>query len=148
MDASPVEPATQIIDPHRSRWIRSLYFAVGVIALVAAVLGIVLPVLPTTPFVLLAAACFCRSSPRVYNALLSHRIAGPIIADWRLHGAMQRRTKRWAAFTMLLSFGTSIALMQSPWHRILLLVVAVVLGLFIWRVPVRPDQPPDRISRE
>jgi uncharacterized membrane protein YbaN (DUF454 family) len=65
-----------------------------------------------------------------------------MIADWRLHGAMQRRTKRWAAFTMVLSFGVSIALMPSPWHRILLLVVAAVLGYFIWRVPVRPDSTP------
>jgi uncharacterized membrane protein YbaN (DUF454 family) len=142
MDVSPVDPATHPIDPHRSRWIRNLYFAAGIVALIAAALGVVLPVLPTTPFVLLAAACFCRSSPRLYNALLSHRIAGPMIADWRLHGAMQRRTKRWAAFTMVLSFGVSIALMPSPWHRILLLVVAAVLGYFIWRVPVRPDSTP------
>ncbi len=142
MGAPPVDPATRPIDLHRSRWIRNLYFAAGIVALIAAALGVVLPVLPTTPFVLLAAACFCRSSPRLYSALLSNRIAGPMIADWRMHGAMQRRTKRWAAFTMLLSFGTSIWFMQSPWHRAMLLVVAVVLGYFIWRVPVRPDPTP------
>ena len=128
---------------HRSRWIRGLYFAAGIAALVAGLLGIVLPVLPTTPFVLLAAACFAKSSDRFYNALLNHRLTGPIIADWRTHGAMQRKTKRWAALMMVLSFGTSILIMHSFWHRIMLLAMATVLGVFIWRVPVRPEPPAD-----
>ena len=128
---------------HRSRWIRGLYFAAGIAALVAGLLGIVLPVLPTTPFVLLAAACFAKSSDRFYNALLNHRLTGPIIADWRTHGAMQRKTKRWAALMMGLSFGTSILIMHSFWHRIMLLAMATVLGVFIWRVPVRPEPPAD-----
>lgn len=128
---------------HRSRWIRGLYFAAGVAALVAGLMGIVLPVLPTTPFVLLAAACFARSSDRFYNALLNHRLTGPVIADWRTHGAMRRKTKHWAAFMMVLSFGTSILIMHSFWHRIMLLAMATILGVFIWRVPVRPDPTTD-----
>lgn len=129
---------------HRARWIRGLYFAVGVVALVAGLAGIVLPVLPTTPFVLLAAACFARSSDRFYNALLNHRLTGSIISDWRTHGAMQRKTKHWAAFMMVLSFGTSILIMHSFWHRIMLLAMATILGIFIWRVPVRPEPTADR----
>jgi len=128
---------------HRSRWIRGLYFAAGVAALVAGLVGIVLPVLPTTPFVLLAAACFAKSSDHFYNALLNHRLTGPLIADWRTYGAMQRKTKHWAAFMMVLSFGTSILIMHSFWHRIMLLAMAAVLGVFIWRVPVRPEPPAD-----
>lgn len=132
----------QAVAVHRSPWVRALYFAAGVVALVAGGFGVVLPVLPTTPFVLLAAACFARSSDRFYNAMLNHRIAGPIIADWREHGAMQRKTKRWAALMMVLSFGTSLLIMHSFWHRVMLLAMAMVLGFFIWRVPVRPDMPP------
>ncbi|MDO8283671.1 MAG: YbaN family protein [Rhodoferax sp.] len=128
---------------HRSRWLRGLYFAAGVAALVAGLMGIVLPVLPTTPFVLLAAACFAKSSDRFYNALLNHRLTGPLIADWQTHGAMQRKTKHWAALMMVLSFGTSILIMDSFWHRIMLLAMATVLGVFIWRVPVRPESPAD-----
>ena len=127
---------------HRSPLIRGLYFAAGIAALIAAVLGVLLPILPTTPFVLLAAACFAKSSDRFYGGLLRHRIAGPIISDWREHGAMKRKTKRWALFMMALSFGTSMLIMSSFWHRVMLMTIALVLGLFIWRVPVRaePDQ--------
>ena len=128
-----------MIEIHRSPLIRGLYFSAGIAALVAGVLGVVLPVLPTTPFVLLAAACFARSSDRFYNGLLNHRIAGPIIADWREHRAMKRETKRWAALVMCLSFGTSILVMHSFWHQLMLLAMAFVLGFFIFRVPVRPD---------
>lgn len=108
-------------------------------ALILAVLGVVLPILPTTPFVLLAAACFARSSQRFYNGLLNHQLAGPIIAEWRQHRAMRRTTKRWAYVTMALSFGTSLLVVQTTWQRALLLGIAVILTVFIWRVPVRPD---------
>lgn len=134
-------PSEQTEEVHRSRLIRSLYFATGIAALIAGGLGVVLPLLPTTPFVLLAAACFAKSSDRFYNAMLRHRIAGPIIADWREHGAMKRKTKHWAAGMMALSFGTSILVLGSLWHRVMLLAMAVILGFFIWRVPVRPDAP-------
>jgi len=128
---------------HRSRWIRGLYFAAGVAALVAGLLGIVLPVLPTTPFVLLAAACFAKSSDRFYNALLNHRLTGPLIADWRTHGAMQRKTKHWAVLMMALSFGTSILVIHSFWHRIMLLAMATILGVFYLACP-RAARAPDR----
>jgi uncharacterized membrane protein YbaN (DUF454 family) len=127
---------------HRSRLVRGLYFAAGIAALVAAVLGVVLPILPTTPFVLLAAACFAKSSDRFYTGLLRHRIAGPIISDWREHGAMKREAKRWALFMMALSFGTSMLIMSSVWHRVMLVAMALVLGILIWRVPVRPEPNP------
>ena len=137
----PDEPPA-VTTIHRSRLIRGLYFAAGIAALIAAVLGVVLPILPTTPFVLLAAACFAKSSDRFYNGLLRHRIAGPIISDWREHGAMKREAKRWALFMMALSFGTSMLIMSSVWHRVMLIAMALVLGTFIWRVPVRPEPNP------
>lgn len=128
-----------LVQVHRSAVVRGLYFTAGLLALVAGIAGVVLPVLPTTPFVLLAAACFARSSDRFYNGLLSHRIAGPIIADWREHRAMKRKTKQWAALMMVLSFGTSMLVVPTLWHRIMLLGMALVLGFFIWRVPIRPE---------
>ena len=71
--------------PHDSRMVRILYLTLGIASLVLAVLGVVLPVLPTTPFILLAAACFARSSERFHDRLLSNRFAGPIIREWREH---------------------------------------------------------------
>ena len=90
---------------HDSRLVRLFCVGAGVVALALGVVGIVVPVLPTTPFVLLAAACFARSSVRLHDAMLAHRIAGPIIHEWQTHRAMPRKVKRVAYGLMLLSFG-------------------------------------------
>lgn len=118
--------------------IRTLYLGMGIMALVFAVLGALLPVLPTTPFVLLAAACFARGSPRLHDWLLANRYAGPIIREWEEHRSMPPGIKPWAFALMALSFGASILTMSSPWHRLMLLGLAIVLGYFLWRIPVRP----------
>lgn len=125
---------------HDSRLIRSLFLGLGVTALLFAVLGIFLPLLPTTPFVLLAAACFARGSERLHNWLLAHHVAGPIIREWHLHRSMPPGVKPWAFLLMGLSFGISLLLMEAPWHRVILGTIAVVLALFLWRVPVRRDR--------
>lgn len=118
---------------------RGLCLVAGVAALALAALGVVLPLLPTTPFVLLAAACFARGSERFHDWLLGHPIAGPIIVEWREHRSMARRVKAWASLLMGLSFGSSILLMESPWHQAMLAGLGVVLGVFLWRVPVRAE---------
>ena len=123
--------------PHDSRLVRLACIVAGFVALALGLIGIVVPVLPTTPFVLLAAACFARGSVRLHDAMLAHRIAGPIIHEWHTHRAMPRRAKRYAYVLMLLSFGSSILLMSSNWHRSMLAVLGLVLLFFLWRVPVR-----------
>jgi hypothetical protein len=140
---------------HDSRFMRGLYLALGVTALLLGGLGIVLPVLPTTPFILLAAGCFARGSERFHEWILGHRIAGPLIRAWREYRAMPRGAKQWAYALTLLSFGSSILLMTSPWHRVMLVVLGIVLGFFLWRVPVRelpesrrPEQAERGPSRE
>jgi uncharacterized membrane protein YbaN (DUF454 family) len=78
---------------------RALLMAVGFIAVALAVLGIVLPLLPTTPFLLLAGYCFARSSPRFLRWLLSHRVLGPYIRSYR-EGTLDQRT-RWRTIGIL-----------------------------------------------
>jgi uncharacterized protein len=133
---------------HDSRLVRLLCVGAGVLALALGLIGIVVPVLPTTPFVLLAAACFARSSVRLHDAMLAHRVAGPIIHEWQTHRAMPRRVKRVAYGLMLLSFGSSMLLMASNWHRLILAVVGLILLFFLWRVPVREiaADTPDSLS--
>jgi uncharacterized membrane protein YbaN (DUF454 family) len=123
--------------PHDSRPVRLVCFGAGIAALGLGVAGIVLPVLPTTPFILLAAACFARSSARCHGYLLSHPIAGPVIHEWRTHRAMPRRAKRAGFLLMALSFGSSILIMDSVWHRLMLAALGLALAFFLWRVPVR-----------
>lgn len=122
---------------HESHLVRTLFFSAGVVSLLLGGAGVVLPVLPTTPFVLLAAACFARSSERFHDWLLDNRIAGPIIHEWQAHRSMPRRAKRWAYALMALSFGSSILLMESAWHRAMLAALGMILAWFVWRVPVR-----------
>lgn len=126
--------------PHKSALIRILCLIGGVTALVLGIVGVVLPLLPTTPFILLAAACFARSSPRFHEWLLNQRIAGPLIREWQTHRAMPRRVKRVAYILMLLSFGASILIVPELWHRLMLAGLGLLLGYFLWRVPERePD---------
>lgn len=126
-----------ILQLHKSPFMRGLYLSIGFAALVTGILGIFLPILPSTPFILLAAACFARSSERFYTFLLNHRIAGPIIREWREHRSIPRQAKRWAYLVMSFSFGSSILIVSSWWLKGMLLLFAIALGIFIWRVPVR-----------
>lgn len=122
---------------HDSRLIRAVFLALGMVALLLAVAGIFLPMLPTTPFVLLAATCFARGSEYLHEKMLAHRIAGPIIREWHEHRSMPPGVKPWAFLLMGLSFGASILLMETPWHRAMLAAIGIVLAFFLWRVPVR-----------
>lgn len=135
------QPQTNIhlLQLHDSPAMRWLYLSIGVTALFMGVLGIFLPVLPTTPFILLAAGCFARSSKRFHNYLLSHRIAGPIIHEWCEYRSVTRQVKRWAYLVMTLSSGSSI-LIVSFWElKGMLVLLAAVLFSFIWRLPVRDE---------
>jgi uncharacterized membrane protein YbaN (DUF454 family) len=130
----PPMPSVQL---HDSRFVRSVYLVAGFGALILAVAGVLLPILPTTPFVLLAAACFARSSKHFHQKLLAHSIAGPIIRDWVQYRSIRRQVKRWVYFLLALSFSSSILMMPFAWQQIMLAVLGIVLAAFIWRIPVR-----------
>jgi hypothetical protein len=122
---------------HGSRLVRGLCIAAGFLALGLGLLGVFLPLLPTTPLVLLAAACFARGSDRFHDWLLGHPVAGPLIRQWRETRSMPKRAKALALGLMALTFGSSVAIMESDWHRLMLAVLGVVLGMFVWLVPTR-----------
>ena len=126
-----------ILRLHDSWIMRWLYLGVGITALLLGILGIFLPILPTTPFILLAAACFARSSERFHVFLLGNRITGPIIYEWCMHRSIPRRVKRWVYLMITLSFGSSIVIVSAVWLKLMLAILAIVLTLFIWRIPVR-----------
>lgn len=72
---------------------RTLWLTFGYVALALAGLGVPLPILPTTPFVILAAFCFGKSSPRLQQWLEKNRTFGPIITDWKANGVIAPRYK-------------------------------------------------------
>ena len=117
---------------------RSLLVAGGLISLVLAAAGVVLPGLPTTPFVLLAAACFAKASPRLHAWLLAHRWLGPMVRDWEAHRSLPLKVKCLSSGLMLVTVAFSAwHLRDRPW----LAVGVAAAGLFgswvVWRLPTR-----------
>jgi len=126
------------VRPHDSRAVRVLLLVVGSVSVALGVLGIFLPVLPTTPFLLLAAACFARASERFYLWLLRNPAFGPTIREWRRHRSIPYRTKVVALALMTITIGLSIVLLaRYPLVQLALAAVGVGVGAWLYRIPSR-----------
>jgi len=123
---------------HDSRVIRVVLAALGLVFVGVGIAGVVLPVLPATPFFLLAAACFARASVRFYNWLLNHRVVGPTVREWQMHRSIPYRTKLWAIALMsgTLSIST-LFFVEGLVLQLLLAALGVLLAIWLWRVPSR-----------
>lgn len=120
--------------------IRTFWFACGIVAMGLGILGAFLPVLPTTPFMLLAAACFARSSPRLHRWIVEHPTFGPPVRDWQAHGAISRRAKTMAITAMGAVFALSLVL-GLRWEVLAVQGLALIgAGSFIL---TRPSPPSD-----
>lgn len=102
---------------------RILLIVSGSISLILGLIGLLLPVLPTTPFLLLSAGCFLRSSRRLYLWLLNHRLFGSTIRNYLLCHAVRKRTRNSALIILWGSLLLSGILVQNLWVRIILSVV-------------------------
>jgi hypothetical protein len=118
--------------------LRFFWLVLGVASLGAGVAGVVLPILPTTPFILLAAFAFARSSPRLHRWLLAHKRFGPLIENWRKYGAISRRTKIWSLASMAALFALSLVMGAGA---TVLVVQAIALGGAALFVATRPSPP-------
>jgi hypothetical protein len=128
---------------HASPLVRGLLIVAGAICVVLGVIGIFLPLLPTTPFMLLAAACFVRSSRRFHDWLLANRTFGPLIREWEQHRSIPRRTKLTAILLMSLTLAVSIVFFVEPrWLQGLLALIGVMLAVWMYRIPSRESAVP------
>ena len=93
---------------------RIVYLTLGWAAVAAGLVGVILPGLPTTPFMLVAAFAFSRGSPRWHNWLVTHRLFGGPIRDWKQRGAISRRAKIMAVAAMALIFAISLVVLSLP----------------------------------
>ena len=119
---------------------RITWLAVGIISLVLGGAGVLLPLLPTTPFILVAAVAFAKSSDRLHRWLLEHDIFGPLISNWRRSGAISQRTKVVSILSMIAILLISL-LLAVP--TLVIVFQALVLGAcaaFILSRPSPPDQ--------
>ena len=119
--------------------LRVVWFTVGATALALGVLGVVLPLLPTTPFVLLAAFAFARSSTRFHDWLLAHRVFGQMILNWRRDGSIDGRTKFVAALSMIAVLVVSVVLQVPPLILGLQTIVLIAVAVFVLSRPSPPD---------
>lgn len=114
---------------------RALWLLCGFLSLGVGLVGIVLPLVPTVPLILLAAFCFARSSERLHAWLLGHATFGPMITDWAEHGAIRPVAKRLATVSIAIVFGVSL-LLGVPGHVVLIqLVVLGCVLIFLWTRP-------------
>jgi len=98
--------------------IRAAYLAFGFAALVLGGIGLFVPLLPTVPFVILAAFCFARSSPQLEAWLVSHPTFGPHIQAWRARGAISRKGKVAALIAFGASAGIGLLVLAWPWSLV------------------------------
>lgn len=119
--------------------LRPLLFGLGWTCVGLGALGLFLPLLPTTPFLLLAAWCFDRSSPRLHGWLLRQPVLGPLLADWRAHGVIRPRAK-WLSSVLLLGFAAVPVVRGSApeWALLAMGLVVVSVLAFLWTRPSRP----------
>lgn len=108
----------------QNKTVRMLWTGAGLLSLFIGGLGVVLPLLPTTPLVILAAFCFSKSSPRLRHWLLNHRTFGPLIRDWEATGSIAPKYKAIALTAMALAFALSLAMGLKP---LILVIQAVCL---------------------
>jgi uncharacterized protein len=118
---------------------RLFWFGFGWFNVLLGTAGIFLPLLPTTPFLLLAAWCFARSSERFHDWLTNHPRLGPPIADWRAHGAISRRAKMLAMISVAASIAISIVLGVPGWALGAQLVCLAGAACFILTRPAPPS---------
>lgn len=128
------------IQEQRNPAIRYALLAIGWLSVALGVIGIFLPVLPTTPFLLLAAACFMRSSKRFYLWLVNHRQLGPWIVDYLEGQGIPLKGKVYAIGLMWASIGLSCYLVPMPWARAFMLTSAVLVSLYILRQKTLPSR--------
>ena len=116
-----------------------LFIILGWFFIGLAGLGVILPILPTTPFLILALALFSKSSPRFHQMLLNSPRFGPVLKEWEEKKTLSRHTKYKAFFLIIIAFSVSVAIVNDRIQLQLLLVgIAVILMFFIWRIKEEP----------
>jgi len=118
---------------------RTFWLLLGLAATAFGIAGVVLPLLPTTPFLLLAAFAFARSSPRLHNWLVTHPHFGPPIENWRLYGGIDRKSKVLAMVVIVATFAGSWLFGVTGWILVIQAIVLCAVSVFILTRPNGPN---------
>ncbi|GIU25252.1 inner membrane protein [Shewanella colwelliana] len=118
---------------------RGMYLVVGLCSLLLGLIGIAVPLLPTVPFVLLAAFCFARSNQRLHNWLMTHPWFADALQDWDRERAIRKGLKKKAYIATSVSFLVSIAIVPLIWVKVMLACMLTGLLLYLRRIPELDD---------
>lgn len=128
--------------------LRMLLLIAGTLSLVLGIIGIVVPILPTTPFLLLAATCYSRASQRFYTALLNNRLCGQMIRQWREQRGVTVKTKLIAITMLIGSLGSTIIFFTATNPlRICLVLLGLVVITIILRLPTLVRTSAESVTR-
>lgn len=131
MDIDPATPR------HATGALRAIFIVIGVAFMGLGVLGIMLPLMPGTPFLIVALYFFARSSARLRRILLENRWTGPLLHAWIHHRSMPPTVKPRVIALVILAFGLSaVFALEHPWARAGWVAMGVCVLVVIWRVPV------------
>ena len=111
------------------------YFFVGL-----AIVGAILPILPTTVFLIMATACFAKSSPKMQKKLLANKTFGPLIHNWQEHKSIPLKAKRIALLSIVLSVTWSSYLLNDLLLSSLVIALVIWPVVFIWRLPLSEEK--------
>ena len=111
--------------------IKTIYLLAGIISLLLGLIGAFLPILPTVPFILLAAFCFARAYPPLYHWLRDRSIFAESLQDWERERAISRSSKRKALTMIVLSFALALYFASSMWLKLLLMMIGISVATFI-----------------
>ena len=132
----------RVLKPTRNRVTRVLLMIAGTVSLGFAVAGLFLPLIPTTPFLLLTAACYCRSSERLYSWLINNKWFGEYIRNYREGKGIPLKTKIFAITILWVTISIStLFLVPILIVQVVLLVVAVAVSIHILRLPTYRRNP-------
>lgn len=118
---------------------RALWLGLAAISLALGVIGIVLPVVPTTPFILLAAFAAARGSRRLHDWMRNHPRFGSMLRDWERSGAVSRRAKYFATVTMLGSVVFMFVFSPHWWVAAIAAAIMLIVAIWLW---MRPEPGP------
>ena len=122
--------------------LRWLLISAGLLCTALGIIGIFVPLLPTTPFLLLAAACFTRSSERFHSWLVNHNHLGPMIRGYLDGAGIPVRAKRTAITLVWLTLPPSALLLVPPvWAKLLLILLAISITWYLLSLPTRQENP-------
>lgn len=139
------QPADTLVESNPFK--RRLLFAAGHVCVALGLVALLLPVIPTSPFLIVGAACYARSSEKFYNLLLRNKYCGPMIRQWERNRCLEKKLKLTALAVLAVAFLSSSFLFLEAWPaRALLLAFGLAAMIFVASVRTCTDAAPSRRS--